>query len=195
MFYDLRKGNNDIYLPLSHPNLSQFLRIDPFNIPGEMTIKALEVREIARAKQKNSAPVQFINQEPALYTLKDKNLKFLSLDIGENNGNSLSLTSTGKDPIIYFPPLPLLPNKKYMLHVNMSSSVKSRLRLYLSQKNSKGFPFSQKNSLPFDVTKGANDIYLPFSHPNIGNRLRLDPLMLEGKITINALEIRPIPDN
>ena len=39
-------GENDIYIPLSHPDLNVYYRIDPLNQAGEFTLSALEIRRI-----------------------------------------------------------------------------------------------------------------------------------------------------
>lgn len=39
-------GDNHIYLQLTHANLGKFLRLDPINLPGTLTIHSLSIKQV-----------------------------------------------------------------------------------------------------------------------------------------------------
>lgn len=122
-----------------------------------------------------------------------KKLKFNKYINIIDDDNFINLKSTGSDPIISFPLLPFQANKKYILHIAMTSSKESTLQLFYSDSRISDYTFSEKNSIQLAIKKGDNDLYIPLDYQNIGKHLRLDPISGKGEVTIKSLNIKRIP--
>jgi hypothetical protein len=114
------------------------------------------------------------------------------IKITENVNESMKLKSIGKDPIITFPPLPLVRGYQYVVHIEAKSSVDSMLQLFYSDSEVAGYPFSEQNSVRIGINSGYNDIYILLDYDKLGKRLRLDPISGIGEIELKTIEIREI---
>lgn len=105
---------------------------------------------------------------------------------------SLSIESTGKNPLIIFPALSAENGNEYIVHIALKSSVKSTLQLFYSDSEVTGFSSSEASSIQISIRAGNNDIYMALDSENIGNRLRFKPISMPGKVGIKTIEIRKI---
>ena len=55
-----------------------------------------------------------------------------------------------------------------------------------------GYPFSEQHSIVILIEKGDNDVYIALDYPNLGEHLRLDPILGTGEVTIRSLEIKRV---
>lgn len=165
-------------------------------------------RKLPRAYTERYSPDDVVEYKPALiasvtqetplsfekakvvYGQKDGGLKYHQWDLNGDGENTLSLTATGIDPIIYFPELDMHHGTKYTLHIKFKSDVKSDLRLFYSTSEGENFPFTNENSIRKSVGIGVNEFYIEFSHPNMGRRLRLDLISKLGTVEVSQLELR-----
>jgi len=105
----------------------------------------------------------------------------------------VALLSTGRNPAIRLPPLGLEPGRDYVLHLRFQSSVDSTASILFCEKEQvRDGCFSSNLSESIAVQKGKNDIYIDFGHPNIGSRVRLDPINKPGRVHLYELEIREV---
>ena len=114
------------------------------------------------------------------------------LELKESGSTALTFRVTGTDPSIVFPPLPMKPNKEYVLHINIDSEVNSMSQVFYSDADQIGQPFSEGNSLRVRVAKGENNLFIHLKYANLGSRLRLDPVSKPSEIVISSLEIKEI---
>ncbi|BCG62658.1 MAG: alginate O-acetyltransferase complex protein AlgJ [Methyloprofundus sp.] len=114
------------------------------------------------------------------------------LALTEKKHDAIQLTATDNDPIINFVALPLEPGSEYIVHIVMTSSIRSTLQLFYSDANTKNPAFSEEKSLRYQIIQGKNDIYLHLSDVNIGKYLRLDPITKAGHISFKTIEIKKI---
>ena len=136
---------------------------------------------------------RFEKSQKVIFELSGSKLRFNKwLRPIDHDNKSLRFRVTGKDPSIVFPSLPLKPNREYVLHVNIESSVNSVSQVFYSDADQVGQPFSESNSLRVRVKKGKNNLFIHLNYSNLGNRLRLDPISKPGEMTINSLEIKEI---
>jgi alginate O-acetyltransferase complex protein AlgJ len=112
---------------------------------------------------------------------------------GENK--SMIIKSTTKNPIIKFPPLPFEKGVQYIVHIQIKSSINSTLKLFYSDIEVEGYPFSENNSVRVSVKSGENDIYILLDYDKLGKWLRLDPITGVGEIEINTIEIKRLENN
>ena len=117
------------------------------------------------------------------------------LRLVDDSDGGLKLISTGEDPIILFPVLPITPASEYILHIEMDSSISSTLQVFYSDGNQSGQPYSEKNSIRLNIQRGRNDLYICLDYPSLGKHLRLDPISNSGEVTIMSLELRQIPQS
>jgi hypothetical protein len=135
----------------------------------------------------------FYNSNELIFSKDWTQLNFYNWQILRDDKNdSLRLRATGEDPIINFPLLPIKQNNEYVLHINIVSSVQSTLQVFYSDANQTGYPFSEKNSLRFNIQKGDNDLYIALSYPNLGKHLRLDAISGLGEVVIKSLDIKRV---
>lgn len=104
----------------------------------------------------------------------------------------MQLSVLNSDPNIIFPELALKPENKYMIHIQMESSVNSILEVFYSDITRKIPRFSAKNYIHHTIKKGNNDLYIILDHQNIDKYLRIDPIAAKGRIIIKSLDIKQI---
>ena len=157
---------------------------DRYSVDQDVKFKAALISSVTQ-----ETPLSF-EKAKVVYSQQDGGLKYHQWDANGDDDNILSLTATGLDPIIYFPDLDMRDGTKYTLHVKFKSDVKSDLRLFYSTSEDKSFPFTNENSIRKSVNIDVNEFYIEFSHPNIGNRLRLDLISRLGAVEVLELELR-----
>jgi hypothetical protein len=107
--------------------------------------------------------------------------------------NSFTFEVTTNTPYLEISDIQFEPNKSYVLHLVIDSSINSTTRIFYTDADQKtGYPYSSDREERAKILKGENDIYVPLSFYNLGSRLRLDPTLAPGIITIKTLEIREI---
>lgn len=135
----------------------------------------------------------FDSSNELIFSKEKTPLKFNKwLNLIEDKNGVLRLKAIGKDPVISFPLIAFKPNNKYILHINMTSSVQSDLQIFYSDIKQTGQPFSEKNSFRLQIKKGDNDIYTVLDYPQLSGRFRLDPISGQGEMTIKSLEIKRV---
>ena len=136
---------------------------------------------------------KFDNSRVPIFSNDWKQLKFTKhLKLIDDENGSLQLRAIGNAPIITFPVLPIKPNNEYIMHIELTSSVQSTLKVFYSDTNQSGYPFSEKHSLRLSINKGDNDIYIALDYPKLGKNLRLDPISELGEIEIKSLVIKRV---
>ncbi len=106
---------------------------------------------------------------------------------------ALEVSVSGDNPAIRFLRLPFRSDRKYVLRLQMTSSVDSNLVLRLSERNfDPKEPFAGYLSERLDIKAGDNDLYIRFSHPRIGPLIRLKPLERPGELSFHNVQIREI---
>ncbi|WP_198262787.1 hypothetical protein [sulfur-oxidizing endosymbiont of Gigantopelta aegis] len=106
-----------------------------------------------------------------------------------NDSGDLFVKSAGDDPRINFPLLSFKANTRYLIDIQMTSSVESRLQIYYTESTQKTRALSEKNSLRFPVKKGENTVHAFIGVNNLGRVMRLDPIATAGEVTIKRLKI------
>jgi hypothetical protein len=135
----------------------------------------------------------FASGKPPVFRNEWEKLSF-SPGLKATNGKDdpLKLQSTEKDPIITFAPLAINSTKTYIIRLQLTSSKASTLQLFYSEANRSGYPFAANRMKSAMISKGRNEIYLRFGNNNLGNLLRVDPLVGTGSVVLEQVEIREI---
>jgi len=108
------------------------------------------------------------------------------------NSIGFELKSTGRDPILHFPKLPFLPGEQYLVNIKIISEVNSVLQLFYSTLSPKEHPFSRDRSHIKNVKKGRNDFYILLESKDLGQYLRLDPIITTGDFILESLVIKHV---
>jgi len=195
--YFARKFKRSTYISekLNYSSLIKYIELEKPNIVIEEWVeRSLPYIPKVIHEFNSSLNKKIFNSSDKLIFSNDwKQLKFYQLI--NNKNNVVNLISIGSDPQITFPPLPFKSNNKYILHIAITSSVKSTLQIFYSDSNNSGNPFSEKNSVRMEINKGNNDVYILLNYPNLGKYLRLDPITKMGEVTIKTLEIKEVQYN
>lgn len=112
--------------------------------------------------------------------------------ITQSSDETLKLQSTHHDPIIELPELSIKQNSQYLVHLEMNSSSNGLLQLFYSDNKTPQIPFSEARVLSRNVYKGDNNFYLLLNQPNLGKKLRLDPISTKADIEIKSLTIKSV---
>ncbi len=156
----------------------------------DLRSKLINEKDIINEFNNSLNKIIFNSSDKFIFSNNWKKLKFYQLI--NNKDNFINLIAIGTDPQITFPPLPFKSNNKYILHIAITSSVKSTLQVFYSDSSKSGYPFSAKNLVQMAINKGDNDVYILLNYPNIGKYLRLDPITRLGEVTIKTLEIKEV---
>jgi len=116
------------------------------------------------------------------------------LTVVRQRKDSLSLHSSGIDPIILLPTLPIQGGRSYVIHLRLESTLKSGLKLFYSDGRVGGYPFSEERVLQVSVNTGENDIYLLLDSAYLGGQIRIDPIAATGRFELKELEIRDVSE-
>jgi hypothetical protein len=192
--YFSRKFKRSTYIweKLNYSSLIKYIKLEKPNIIIEEWVeRSLPYVPKVINEFNSSLNKKIFNSSDKLIFSNDwKKLKFYQL-INDKN-NFVNLIAIGNDPKITFPPLPFKSNHKYILHIAITSSVKSTLQIFYSDSGKSGYPFSAQNLVQIGINKGDNDVYILLNYPNLGKYLRLDPITRMGEVTIKTLDIKEV---
>ncbi len=106
-----------------------------------------------------------------------------------NRSEGMRLRAIGRDPIMIIGSIDLTP-ARYILHIEMRSSVPSEIQVFYPKKG--GQEFSEERSIRNTVRVGDNEFYIMLPMDVNARRLRVDPLARTGIVEIKRLEIRKV---
>jgi alginate O-acetyltransferase complex protein AlgJ len=133
----------------------------------------------------------------------DLNLADLNkMEIGKNlevlatphplEGNILQMNSTGPDPTMEVSDIHFDPDSDYILKIKIHSGQADKFQLFFSKDTSKGYPFSEKNSIIQSLTKGVNEFFIILDAKHLGSQLRIDPGNGAGEFKIDEFKIKKL---
>ena len=80
----------------------------------------------------------------------------------------------------------------YLVNIKIISEVNSVLQLFYSTLSPKKHPFSRDRSHIKNVKKGRNDFYILLESKDLGQYLRLDPIITTGDFILESLVIKHV---
>ena len=89
-----------------------------------------------------------------------------------------NILSKGADPFLTFPSTSIVPNKRYVLELDLKSDVDSVTAVYFQVEGDERFSESKSVKLP--VIRGCNHLQFSLPSARLGSVLRIDPLACEG---------------
>ncbi|MCI5162078.1 MAG: hypothetical protein D3917_08655 [Candidatus Electrothrix sp. AX5] len=138
----------------------------------------------------------FVGSNEVVFLDEFNRLRFTQVRVEPQNNRdkSIKLKST-KTPIVRFPLINFKKEHHYMMHLEIWSSVNSKLKLYYSDRNTKGHPFSGNRTVTMYIRSGDNDLYIPIYYSRLGKYLRLDPISGAGEVIIKTMEIKDVENS
>ena len=101
------------------------------------------------------------------------------------NKDALSFVSKGNDPILKFPALQISAGKKYVLELDMTSSVPSVAVVFYLEDMLGASPESRM--VRMRVTPGENKLRFDLDNPKVGQPIRFDPLACPGDFKFDRI--------
>jgi len=108
------------------------------------------------------------------------------------HGNALHIKATGPDPQMELSALGFDPDSNYIIKIRINTVQAERFQLFFSIDPSKGYPFSEKNSVFQSLNKGDNEFYIILDAGHLGSRLRIDPGHGKGEFRIDEFKCKKI---
>jgi len=145
------------------------------------------------------SPPEFIANEAfrnarKLFSLTTRSITELECNkevtVDTNEGRIL-LDMTGNDPQIFLPKLENIEysrNKQVILKIEGTSDIDTTLQIFY--KTSSNADYSEEASVKYEIKNGKNSLYCCIPAEALNYRIRIDPSMTPGKISIDKFEVR-----
>jgi hypothetical protein len=104
----------------------------------------------------------------------------------------LKFESLGTDPYFTYFNIDFRENKKYVLVINLISSIDTILQVFYVNNRVKPYIFLEENSIKKVIEKGSNSLYILLDFEFLGTTLRLDPMNAPGVMEIVNMTVEEI---
>ncbi|CAN5674600.1 hypothetical protein BH20VER1_BH20VER1_19860 [soil metagenome] len=191
---NLKKGANSVLLIINEPELNGVFRLDPGEVAGTYLISGLELFTStplavpSETRTPEQLAGEFFAADNVVFSAAHSGeLKAIEpvKDVTMRDGDGFTFEATSSDPNLLLPEFPV-GDQPLLIQVIITVPKATTLQVFWPDAGG----YDEGHAASQQLQPGKNTVFLKIPAGEWSGRVRLDPGMVPGSYTIDAIEIR-----